>query len=246
MKVRREFDVAAVAAHRHAGLDGPVKPMRGVAPELVAQLRDERGGTVVLVSHCLLNENARYLGGAFHAGAVPEIEGLLRRGIGIHQLPCPERRAWGGILKPRMLMAYGASSTPLYRLRAPAFRLFVWWTRLRFHRLAAQVVRDVEDYRAAGIEVLGIVGVDGSPSCGVATTLDLRRSFEIVATCPLRRIDRALVNDRAVSSCALAGEGLFIHTLRRQLRARGIEVPFVGFDLLAEMRGERQRISLPR
>jgi hypothetical protein len=39
---------------------------------------------VVFVSHCLLDENARYLGGAFHPGAVPEMIGLLRRGVGLY------------------------------------------------------------------------------------------------------------------------------------------------------------------
>jgi hypothetical protein len=34
-----------------------------------------------------LNENTRYLGGAFHAGAVPQlIEQLVEEGIGISQL----------------------------------------------------------------------------------------------------------------------------------------------------------------
>jgi hypothetical protein len=35
------------------------------------------------VSHCLLNENTRYLGGAFHRGAVPEMIELLRSGVGV-------------------------------------------------------------------------------------------------------------------------------------------------------------------
>lgn len=37
---------------------------------------DQRGGRVVLLSHCLLNENVRY--------------------PCVVQLPCPEQRAWGG------------------------------------------------------------------------------------------------------------------------------------------------------
>ena len=55
---------------------------------LSERLRDERGRRVVFVSHCLLNENTRYLGGAFHSGAVPEIAELQRLGIGIHQMRC--------------------------------------------------------------------------------------------------------------------------------------------------------------
>lgn len=67
---------------------------------LLDQLRDERSRRVVLVSHCLLNENTRYAGGASRPGAVAEaIDGLIDAGYGIHQLPCPERLAWGGALK---------------------------------------------------------------------------------------------------------------------------------------------------
>ena len=71
---------------------------RDSARSLFDQLRDARGRRVVLVSHCLLNENTRYAGGAMYAGAVTEIvEELVTAGYGIHQLPCPERLAWGAV-----------------------------------------------------------------------------------------------------------------------------------------------------
>jgi len=60
---------------------------------------------VVLLSHCLLNENVRYLGGAGRPGGVQEVvDDYLAGGAGIYQLPCPEQRAWGGVLKRRMLV----------------------------------------------------------------------------------------------------------------------------------------------
>ena len=40
---------------------------------LLERLKDERGKRVVFVSHCLLNENVRYLGGAFRRGGVDEV-----------------------------------------------------------------------------------------------------------------------------------------------------------------------------
>ena len=57
--------------------------------ELRASLRDERSGEVVFVSHCLLNQNTRYLGGAFRPRCPPE------------------QRVWGGVLKRLLLPAYG-------------------------------------------------------------------------------------------------------------------------------------------
>jgi len=50
--------------------------------------------------HCLLNQNTRYAGGATRPGAIAEaVHELVGAGYGIHQLPCPERLAWGGVLK---------------------------------------------------------------------------------------------------------------------------------------------------
>ena len=204
------------------------------------RLRDERGRRVVFVSHCLLNENTRYLGGAFHSGAVPEIAELQRLGIGIHQMRCPERQAWGGTLKRLVLPAYGSKGTVLYRFRAPLLRLFVWYTRLIYWRLARGVVRDIREYQRSGVRVVGIVGVGASPSCGVTTALDLRRSFEVIASCPVAELNRETFNQRAIVDCRTAGEGLFLRTLARQLARRQITVPFAEYDIVAEMRGESQ------
>ena len=208
--------------------------------ELAGRLADARGREVVFVSHCLLNENARYLGGAFHRGAVPEMLELLGTGVGVVQMPCPEQRAWGGLLKRRMLRAYGLRDSPLYRFRGLLFHLFVWHTRAIYGRLAARVARDIEDSSRAGVKVLGVIGVGGSPSCGAGTTLDLRRSFETVAACPLALIDRTTVNEHAVVGCRTAGEGLFIRALQHRLARRGLDIPFMEYDLLAEMRGAPQ------
>jgi hypothetical protein len=82
---------------------------------LLEQLKDERGKRVVFVSHCLLNENVRYLGGAFRRSGVEEvIMNFLRQGVGICQMPCPEQRAWGGVLKRYILPLYGSKGTLLY------------------------------------------------------------------------------------------------------------------------------------
>ena len=67
-------------------------------------MADTRRGQVVFVSHCLLNQNTRYLGGAVSPGVVSAgIEAYVRDGTGIVQMPCPEQRVWGGVLKTRML-----------------------------------------------------------------------------------------------------------------------------------------------
>ncbi|MGZ4276723.1 MAG: hypothetical protein ACXVFK_08425 [Solirubrobacteraceae bacterium] len=208
--------------------------------QVLDRLRDERSGRVMLVSHCLLNENTRYAGGAFRPGAVEEVvDELVRGGYGIHQLPCPEQRAWGGVLKRRVLRAYGVAGSPLGALRGPLLRVFVWWTRLVYARLARRVARDVADYRRAGMKVAGMVGVGASPSCGVHTTVDLRCSLEAMAACPVAQLTREVMNETAVLRCRRPGQGLFIDALDRRLRAQGTPVALLEHDLAAEMRGER-------
>ena len=182
------------------------------AEQLRVQLADARGGRVVFLSHCLLNQNVRYLGGAGRAGGVSEVvDGYLGRGVGICQLPCPEQRAWGGVLKRRMLVAYGSAGT----VRAPAARLllrpFTWYTRRVYARLARAVTRDILDYRRCGVEVVGLVGIGGSPSCGVATTLDLPAAVSALTRCPAARLDRRTLNEDIIAPNVHPGEGLFIH-----------------------------------
>jgi uncharacterized protein YbbK (DUF523 family) len=191
---------------------------------------------VVLLSHCLLNENVRYLGGAGRAGGVGQIAwGYLARGVGICQLPCPEQRAWGGVLKRRMLVAYGSAGT----LRAPLVRLllrpFTWYTRWVYARLARAITRDVADYRRCGAEVVGLVGIGGSPSCGVATSLDLPAAVTALTRCPAAALDRRALNEDIIAANVGPGEGLFIRALRQRLARVGISIPMEEHDLLAEL-----------
>lgn len=188
------------------------------------------------ISHCLLNENTRYLGGAFRSGAVREvIEPYLDDGTGICQMPCPEQQVWGGVLKRLTLPVYGIGSRPVYRLRRVLVALFEAYTRLRYHWLARTIARQIADYHRSGFEVVAIVGVGASPSCGVHSTLDLAASVDAMARCPVATIERDTVNRAVVRDCTIEGQGLFIEALGSELRRRGRSVPFVEHDLRSEM-----------
>ena len=51
-------------------------------PPPLDRLTDERGKRVIFVSHCLLNQNIRYPGGAFRRGVVDElVESVARDGL---------------------------------------------------------------------------------------------------------------------------------------------------------------------
>jgi predicted secreted protein len=218
-------------------------PVGSRARTLLDQLRDDRGRQVMLVSHCLLNQNTRYAGGATRPGAVGEaVDELVGAGYGIHQLPCPERLAWGGVLKRHTVRLYDSKGGPLYPLRGALVRAFAWWTRLAYGRLARQVVRDVTDYQRSGITVAGIIGIGASPSCGVMTTLDLRASVDVLAACPMAALTREVMNERAVLGCRRPGEGMFIRALDRRLRHRGLTLPALEHDLAVELHGGTQTL----
>jgi hypothetical protein len=206
---------------------------------LLERLKDERSKRVIFVSHCLLNENTRYLGGAFRRGCVDElVDSFQQEGLGIYQMRCPEQLAWGGVLKRRLLPFYGSKGTNLYRLRHVLLPLFLLYTRWIYRRMAKEVVRDIEDYLRSGFEVVGIVGVAGSPTCGVWSNLNLRCSLEAVASCPVAKCDRRLVNEEAVAACMREGEGLFISAIQRRLKGKHITIKWYEHDLLAEIRGQ--------
>ncbi len=191
---------------------------------------------MVFLSHCLLNQNVRYLGGAGRAGGVAEVvAGYLDQGAGICQLPCPEQRAWGGVLKRRMLVAYGSAGTPRAPLARLLLRPFTWYTRLVYARLARAVARDIADYRRCGVEVVGLIGIGGSPSCGVHTTLNLPAAVAALTRCPAASLDRRTLNQDVIAANVGPGEGLFISALRGRVARAGGPVPLSEHDLLAEL-----------
>ena len=57
-------------------------------------------------------------------------------GLRHHQLPCPERLAWGGVLKRHSLRLYHSRGGPLYAVRGALLSAFVWWTKIIYKRLA--------------------------------------------------------------------------------------------------------------
>lgn len=204
---------------------------------LPPELRDARSGRVLFVAHCLLNQNVRYLGGAFRPGAVDELVDACRAsGVGLCQLPCPEEAAWGGVLKRLMLAMAGSRGTLRFRLRRPLLWIFGAYTRAVYRRLARAAARRIADYARSGFVVEGLVGVADSPSCGVRTTLALGRALDVLADVPLAALTRRVMNERVVAASVVPGQGWFIAALRRALARRGLDVPFFEVDASAALR----------
>jgi len=139
----------------------------------VTQWRPEfatkRSRRVIFVAHCLLNENTRYLGGARCGGAVREIvQPCLEHDIGVVQPPCPEQHAWGGVLKRRFLFFHGSEDKLRYRRSASAVSLAYAAYLSQTRTLDRRRDRGLPEGRFA---VLGIIGVDASPTCSMTKSL---------------------------------------------------------------------------
>jgi predicted secreted protein len=206
------------------------------------QLQDRRSRKVVFLSHCLLNENTRYLGGACRAGAIPEVlRACLDAGLGIVQMPCPEQHAWGGVVKRRLLWFFGSEGKLRYRLRNVLLPVLLWYTRRVYRRMARQVADQIADYQSAGFTVVAIVAVDGSPSCGLCKTIDMNKSFELLGKFPAT--GQAADMNALIRNCLTKGSGLFVELLRKEVERRRLRVPFVAHDLIAELSGDASTLA---
>lgn len=210
----------------------------GTVRVLRNRLTDHRGGTVLFVSHCLLNENTRYMGGAFCAGFPREMHELLYAlDCGVVQMICPERVAWGGIHKPYLYQFHGIGRWRIvHSLCAFFMPLYLFLVNWRMRWIARYTASEIADYIQSGMKVLGIVGVRGSPACGVTCYPDLRRYFEWSSKVDIHGVTPTAQN-QVLKSIAREGSGVFVKHLRRQLEKRGLAVPFFEFDLYDEMDG---------
>lgn len=211
---------------------------------LVDRLPDERGRRVVFLSHCLLNENTRYLGGACRTCCVREvIEQCMDQGVGMVQMPCPEQEVWGGVLKTRMLALYGRRARVFPGVVKALLPIGLLYVRWEYRAMARKVAAQIDDYVSSGFTVVGIVGIDGSPTCGVRTTVDIEGFVG-----DMLRADRGTLTtsdqNAWVRKHARKGQGLFVEELETALRARRLRVPLLAHDLLGELDGRSSDVRI--
>ena len=155
---------------------------------------------VAFLAHCMLNQNAISDVTAVRPAGFPEmVSYLLEHGVGIVQLPCPELLCLGldrgdpqGAERPVVV-----ENTRIRRAMAQAE------PSRRLARLVADTMAQLLEYRRYGFQVVGILGANRSPCCGVDTTSQ---------------------DDQEVP-----GMGVFLEALSRRLEEVGWKIPMVGF-----------------
>ena len=110
-------------------------------------LRDKK---LILLSHCILNQNSVVLPLARSKGGFLIAKSILNEGIGIIQLPCPEFKFLGPQRKPMSKEEY---DSPHYRDLC--------------RDLFTPILEDIEKYLAQDYSLVGIVGINESPTCSI-------------------------------------------------------------------------------
>ncbi len=144
----------------------------------------------MFVSHCILNQNTKASGREKSSGAIKElVELLTQSGVGIVQLPCPQIDFNGGFgRKPKTKNAH---DTKEYRSYC--------------RKLSKEILQQIEKYLRAEYSVLGILGIEFSPTCAVYQLENGNRSTP--------------------------GKGIFIEELEDEMRKKNFQVPIIGANL---------------
>jgi len=146
---------------------------------------DNRSGRVVFLSNCILNQNARIVHEAdFPAMFEPLLDYLKKEQVGLIQMPCPELYCLG---LGRRAVRVG--------LESPA-------GRQRLERMIDDQVYTMREYLFQGFEIVGILGKQGSPACGVTRTW--------------------------LDNLQQDGQGVWIRELKKRLIGEKLDIPVIG------------------
>jgi predicted secreted protein len=125
---------------------------------------DQRSRRVLLVAHCVLNQNAKIDRCAYYPGVIKEaVEALIESGVGLIQMPCPELLCLGLDRQavPDAATTIESEDTRVARLMAADEN------RTICRSLADALVVQIEHYQRNSFEVIGLLGINGSPTCGI-------------------------------------------------------------------------------
>jgi len=144
---------------------------------------------VVFVPHCILNQNVRAVGKEKSNGTVKEIVNFFAEAeVGIVQLPCPEVEFDGGLNRRfKTKEAYNQ----VYRKCC--------------REISLKVLKDVKKYLDKDYNVLGILGVEFSPTCGV------------------HRIENG--------NKIIPGKGILMEELEREMGEENFQVPIISVNI---------------
>ena len=172
---------------------------------------DGRSKKVVLIAHCLLNQNSISDGTAVYPAAFKDVINIfLDADVGIVQMPCPELNCLG--LDRGNI--HGADSPVVQENTRIRHEMLQTNIHEKLLVLVEHVMDQITEYKKHGFEIIGIVGANRSPNCGIDTTSDHNEE--------------------------IAGMGVFMDELNGRLKEKSICIPMIGIkgpdDVAAKMK----------
>lgn len=114
-------------------------------------MQDKRSGKIVVVSHCILNVHSLEDDLAIYPGLEEEVvELLMKKGVGIYQIPCPEVELAG-----------------IFRKALPKDSYDHPKIREVYRKMAESIGQTLKWYTKKGYEIAAVIGAEGSPTCGI-------------------------------------------------------------------------------
>ncbi len=160
---------------------------------------DGRSKKVVFLAHCFLNQNAISDGTAVFPAAFRDmVQIFLDAEVGLVQMPCPELCCLG-LDRGNADGADSPVTVENTRIRKAMQTAGAYQTLME---LVNYVMRQITEYHRHGFEILGIIGANRSPNCGVETTSD---------------------NEEEI-----CGKGIFMEELSKRLASEGLQIPLLG------------------
>jgi predicted secreted protein len=116
-------------------------------------MTDKRSGKIVVVSHCILNVHSLEDNLAIYPGLEQEVvELLIKKGVGIYQIPCPE-----------------IDLSSIFRKALPKESYDHPKIRKAYRKLAQEITQTLSSYIKKGYKISAVLGAEGSPTCGTSS-----------------------------------------------------------------------------
>ncbi len=158
-----------------------------------------RSKKILVTCHCILNANAKITPLATVGGVlVDAVCDYIAVGCGLFQLPCPEATYLG-------MNRWGMTRE---QYDHPNFRAFC-------RDILRYPLSQLQAFAQAGYELVGVLGMDGSPNCGVTVTCAGYRGGELCS--------QSRLGDQIKSLRFIAGKGVFMTELLAMLREAGLQ-----------------------
>ena len=159
---------------------------------------------IVFVAHCILNTASKVV--LYNQEEIDSEEALrikflnsaIEKGVQIIQLPCPEFTLYGS---KRWGHVSDQFDNPFFRRHC--------------HEVLVPIIDQLKEYlNNDDFEVLGIVGIDGSPSCGVDYTCkgNWYGSFD----------GRTDLNETLKDCSLIKASGIYMDVLKEMLKQEGL------------------------